>query len=368
VPHLATSLRRVYWEYDLGEEATAVLTRGISQLKNDHESGARVLAAQALAILQRLVETLEAAEAGDWWQKVRMAAWHLWKNGRESMGAAILNVMLASLELFEKVVPQYDRMTREQVVHALVKDLADYERKRNSFSDSISRAFGVHLSSTFPVDRPIRILTLSSSSTILRCLTDAIKDGDRDFDLRILESRPLFEGARMAAQLAAAVQAANANGNSQQHRITVFTDAAAAIAAHGADLVLLGADLVSAPGGVCNKTGSLAAVLCARHATPAARVTVVADSEKVFPFEAPGFEENDEAEVTRAWPEETAAALAGDRDQANPATTVRNVYFEWVPAGYITTYILEDGPKETTDIELIAKSVQHKAARFFDEL
>ena len=374
VPNLAKSLRRVYFETDLGFDAGKNLSAGIKMLQDDHHNGARVLAGNALLVLGDVAEVLQSRTAAEWWDDARMAAWHLWKNGRESMGAAILNVMICSLEILEReVLPSYEDLTQTQLENVIRTNLDAYGETRIPVNQHISRQFRSYLNEIFPINRPVRILTLSSSSTILTCLKDAIKSCDRDFDLRILESRPLFEGASMAANLAVEINAANTASNSRQHQIAVYTDACAGIASQDVDLVLLGADLISANGDVCNKTGSLAAVLCARHISPNVNVTVVADSEKVFPFEAPRSEENDESEVTVAWSGLTAsqgaaAVLAPVGNITNPAMSIRNVYFEWVPSQFVTTYLLEKGGKNAADIEVMAGSVREKANRLFDDL
>jgi translation initiation factor 2B subunit (eIF-2B alpha/beta/delta family) len=374
VPNLAKSLRRVYFENDLTGEAGKNLAAGIKMLQDDHQNGARVLAGTALLVLGDVVEVLQSRTAAAWWEDARIVAWHLWKNGRESMGAAILNVMICALEILERdVLPQYEELTQSQLEQAIRSRLDAFGETRMPFYKAISRQFQAYLNENLPIDRPVRVLTLSSSSTIVACLKDAIRGGDHHFDFRVLESRPLFEGATMAASLATDIKDANSGGNSQQHQLTVYTDACAGIASRDVDLVLLGADLISAKGDVCNKTGSLAAVLCARHISPNVKVAVVADSEKIFPFEAPAAEENHESEVTGAWNAfpssmEAATALTGTNDGVNPATSVKNVYFEWVPSDFITIFILENGNKNVLDIEVIVKSVQEKANRLFDDL
>jgi translation initiation factor 2B subunit (eIF-2B alpha/beta/delta family) len=64
-------------------------------------------------------------------------------------------------------------------------------------------------------------------------------------------------------------------------QLTVYTDASAALASKEVDFVLLGADRISDSGSVSNKTGSLPAVLSARHVCPVAKVLVLSELEKV---------------------------------------------------------------------------------------
>lgn len=97
VPRLLDSLRRVWPEIHLGAETGLALTDGLRQLQTDHEGGARQLAAKAVSVLREVVAELgfSIMDGDAWWVKVRMAAWHLWKNGRESMGAAIVSALVS---------------------------------------------------------------------------------------------------------------------------------------------------------------------------------------------------------------------------------------------------------------------------------
>ena len=298
VPRLHDSLRAVYFF----DEPGTVLANGLQSLHDDHESGARQLASSAVRILMVYL----AAGGGD----AVGAAWHLWKNGRESMSAAILNAMLHCLHLLENNTP----------LQSYLDSRADA---------GISAAFAEYL------PPKATVLTLSYSSTIAQCLSSAA-----DIDLRILESRPLFEGVSLAEKV----------GNA-----TLYTDAAAAIAAKGVDVVLLGADIIDGQGNVSNKTGSLPAVLAAKHVS-AAKIVVVADTDKITPFPVE-HEKNDASEVTRAW------GRGRDVD-----ATVENVYFEWVDAALIDAYVTERGPLTTADIQNLAQGVQQKADHYFNTL
>lgn len=368
VPHLATSLRRSWFEYDLGDGAGGVLAAGLQALQEDHESGARVLAGKALEILADVLVALNTEDRGEWWKYARTAAWHLWKNGRESMGAAILNVVLTGLrEIEAAVLPKWDGSSRKDRETSIRTALLKYGESRMGINDNISQSFRSFLDATYSASRPVRILTLSSSSTISKCLLNVINSGTQTFDIRVLESRPLFEGASMAATLANAITQANTpEGNGST--VMVYTDAAAAIASKDVDLVLLGADIISSNGDTCNKTGSLPAVLSARHVSPDVKVVVVADREKVFPFPPPEREENDRVEVTATWSSGGSSQAAKAFQSPENGSVVKNVYFEWVDSSLIDNYVLEDGHKKAGEISEIEKSVKKAAGHFFDDL
>lgn len=340
----------MWFEADLGSDAGKVLREGLERLQGDHESGARVLASKALEVFTQVITGLERDNSEDWWWKVRLAGWHLWKNGRESMGASVLSVVLSSLAAVERHLPEAGATISSETVQRCLEDIETLEEHRQNSSGNIGLGLAIYIFTTFPQDdaqQPLRILTLSCSSTITHSLNTLATKASRPLQVRILESRPLFEGVTMASRISNA-----------SCKVTLYTDASAAVAARDVHLVLLGADLIDAAGNVSNKTGSLPAVLAARHMSPAAKVVVVAEKEKVLPHAPPAHdEENDPREVTSTW--ENSAASAGGVD-------VKNVYFEWVPASMIDRYVTEDGMLEAQDVERLAEDGRTRAAKLFD--
>ena len=217
VPHLATSLRRVWFEYDLGDapgSAGALLKAGLGVLRNDYQSGARQLAGVALGILLGVVRALPTADTDmdAWWTQVRFAAWHIWKNGRESMGAAIMSVLLDALATIEKGLGRNKgtlHNMRDEAAGVLDSKIA--ARASSSSAGPVADALLGYLEQTVPAlstptaPRTLTILTLSESSTIayfLQQLALKLPPRFKSVDLRVLESRPLYEGVSMAASLA----------------------------------------------------------------------------------------------------------------------------------------------------------------------
>ena len=354
VPRLLESLRRVWFDIDMGREAARGLERGLAGLREDHESGARQLASAALETFIDVLPKLDASSRVKWWRNVRFMGWHLWKNGRESMGAPILSVVLASLDIIEARLPSG---TGDALPAGFVDDVVSatkhFAQQRQVSSVRIADAFTTFLKQLAPcTSKPIRIVTLSASSTITASLTHVLAQG-LPLEIHVLESRPLFEGTKTARALAACAGA--------QTNITVHTDASAGLAAHGADVLLLGADLIDRRGNVSNKTGSLPATLAARHVSPGVKVVALADKEKILPFEPPGHEENDPNEVSRSW-----GGVQQQQQQGH--LTVKNVYFEWVPAGLIDHYVTEDGVTTAEGMAAYAENVQTRADRFFSDL
>ena len=171
--------------------------------------------------------------------------------------------------------------------------LQDRKLKITRISDSFASYAKLQCAGSNP--KELRILTLSSSSTIRAALINLITTTpDLQIDLRILESRPLFEGVGLASAITQEVKSATKGLDRSTVRIIVYTDASSAIASRDIDFLLLGADRISADGSVSNKTGSLPAILSARHASPRCKIVVLSELEKVAIAEEHGVEENDQ--------------------------------------------------------------------------
>jgi len=164
------------------------------------------------------------------------------------------------------------------------------------------------------------VLTLSSSSTVLRAL---IHDREPRRRVVVLESRPASEGRNAARALAEAGVP-----------VLFAVDAAAATLVPSCAAVLLGADSIG-DRGVVNKVGSLAVALAANRA--GVPVLVVADPSKILPE---GFPQHlaDDRPAEQVW-----AAPSG--------VTVWNRYFEAVPLDAITRVITDRAAMGPEDLE-----------------
>jgi len=401
VPRLDESLRRVWFEKVIGEGSGSILSQGLGQLKNDLQSGARQLAGAALEILKEVIKALGAHDPSElWWYKVRLTAWHLCKNGRESMGAAIMSALLEALRSVQETLRQqeeypesiHSKKWRDAVVDDLERRIALRETSAtdamiNVFRKFIDEAFSARLLS----NTPLSILTLSQSSTIARSLRKIVLESRLALDLRVLESRPLFEGVSLAGYLAADILTADTTVNSPPPKnrpgvqITIFTDASAALASEGVDMVLIGADRIASSGAVSNKTGSLPAILSAKHVSPQTKVVVLGDSEKIAPPRDPKehvVENQDPVQVMRAWDMDanseqvrhaatsltTALGPSGRRGLDGVLIEVRNVFFEWVPPELIDIYLTENGVWAVEDIARHSEMLEAEEKRLFGDL
>lgn len=121
------------------------------------------------------------------------------------------------------------------------------------------------------------VYTHCHSSTVNDALIFAKKDG-RKFQVHATETRPFMQGQLTAKQLSA-----------EKIPVTLFVDSAARLALKNADIMMIGADAITAEGFVINKIGSELMADTARHYQ--IPIYVCAHSWKFDPLTVFGFEE-----------------------------------------------------------------------------
>ncbi|KAI9926117.1 hypothetical protein MW887_004579 [Aspergillus wentii] len=382
IPYLQEGLRKVWFEIDLGPISGRILAGGLRQLQHDHESGARKMAGVSLSVLQGVLENLDDPISldGPWWQKARLAAWHLWKNGRQSMDAAILSFLLLALAEIETYL---STTSPDGASKSLRKAFDTVQKTMRSFTNRISSNLALHVRSKIRKSgqspKIFRIMTLSASSTVRECVVQAaLASGAPFVEIRVLESRPLFEGVSMASSILSCLKS---KPDIPKVRVTIFTDASVAMAAKDVDMLVLAADRIAADGSVSNKTGSLPAALSTRHMSSSGEVVVVSEKHKVAMQTCDGeahiVENNDSSEVMEAWEQnETVKGLETVQDSLDmdgsvctiqqPTVDIQNVYFEWVPPTLIDAYICEDGVKVPSDFQKQSLWVKEQCERYFE--
>lgn len=367
VPRLEVTLGQVWVSPE------SALHRGLETLRLDHSNGARQLATMAVETLVELItdsDTLDRVlDREAWWRDFRLKAFHLAFNARPSMAAAISKSIVTALSRVG------DTTSLSAEFPGKVKlALECYLQERNEISKQVGIAFSAFLKETFETGdqdettRWIKILTLSSSSTIRAAVVYALEDNPLlHLEIRVLESRPLFEGVSFAEFLRAAAAMPPKPGmeghNFQDRlRVVIGTDASVGILSKDVDLLMLGADRISEAGDVSNKTGSLPAVLTSIHVTKGrCRVICISETDKIAPpgsLDEHGEEENGPAEVSKTWNLQGRELSQTDTSKTD-SVHVSNVYFEWVPAGLIHHYICEDGVLSVAEI---ARKSQEMAA------
>ncbi|EGC47035.1 translation initiation factor eIF-2B subunit family protein [Histoplasma capsulatum var. duboisii H88] len=406
-------------------EAKDALSNGLLRLRTDHVSGAKDLATTAVfslvriaeIIAERLIEEIKQDEAQahggklhgsphsaveTWWESCRKAGWILSKYGRPSMNAAITNAIAKLLDRSrlglarldeEMVCDRYGACglkrkvsgadgdggeqaeAQERCIRMGVERMHAYlmERNEDATRTHIAVALRQFLYEKGTVQdqrRVVKILTLSSSATVVNALatvleTESKESGNRglNIQLKVMESRPLCEGVDFAKEL---VHRAGDVGATDRLHIEIASDSSVAILARDVDAVLLGADRISDNGNVSNKTGSLPAVLCAKMLSDKVSVVVVSDLDKISTpgaMETYREEENDVRELECLWDQHPGRTVK----PASWRTIVeaRNVYFEWVPAKYIDRYICETGILDLNGIREQSEKAQRVERQLF---
>jgi len=161
------------------------------------------------------------------------------------------------------------------------------------------------------------LFTHSLSSTVLAVFRSLPAGHVRAI---VTESRPLYEGRRLAARL-----------SGWGIPTTLITDAQLGLFVPQADMVLIGADSILADGSVINKAGTYVLALVAHDQR--VPVYVCAESCKRRPprLPEPALEEMDPAELSPGQP------------PLGPHVRVRNIYFDRTPARLISGWIDEHG-------------------------
>ncbi|EXJ84132.1 hypothetical protein A1O3_04799 [Capronia epimyces CBS 606.96] len=373
VPRLEITLGQVWIDPE------SALHTAVEELQLDHVHGARELATMAVKSLISIVanerQASERSTPEDivrWWESFRLKAFHLAVNARPSMGAAMSSAIVAAL----RDAKEHINEAEEDVFTKVEESLETTLTKRGEVSKRVSEQFSAFLQQKFQAqpggkenNKTIRILTLSSSSTIKAAILHALDaNSSLMIELRILESRPLCEGASFAKALTEEVgklETAQAERTTIQDRLQIVlaTDASVGLLGRDVDLVIIGADRISEAGDVSNKTGSLPAVLTCKQVTGGSvRVVCISEAEKIAP---PGTaaehpeEDNDQNEVASGWNMQTTPSLW------DKMVAVRNIYFEWVPAEYVDYYVCEDGTLSTEDIQTRSKQISELTAEVF---
>lgn len=363
-----------------------LLDEGIQELQNDRTNGAQMLATNAVVMLQSIIAAskFESMKTSAIWREIRIAANQL-SISRPSMGSAITSALTQALRAIEyECISNFGKnwlqaSRKIAVDHSNLKDvvincLDEFLEKRSHTSQQLCEEFSQYLIREFShLDRPLRILTLSSWCLKRSLLHAFVQIEGLQIELRILESRPRCEGASFGVQFiqTLALELENRDpvdsSRNPKLKVVVAPDSHVCRLAEGVDIVLLGSDRISERGDVSNKMGSLAAVLCAKQISSGVKVVALSASDKIA---KPGgmdehvVENNDIEEVIEGWDEETRKLYP---DMPSETLVVENVYFEWVPARFVDVHVTEKGILDGEEIQDISREKKKLEKGIFDE-
>ena len=207
------------------------------------------------------------------------------------------------------------------VITAMTQFIADSEASIARIAD--------HADTYIPAGT--KVLFHSYSGSLVHILRRAAETS-ADLTLMFTESRPYRESRRIAAALA-----------DTSATLIGYSDAAMAAAAAEADLVIVGADALFRDGSFANKIGSLPLGLSCRFvSTPYYVVTELSKLYRGEP-ETVLMEQRPASELADDW-----ALWSSGR------VTVRNQFFERVPADLVTAYLTDAGIFTPRDLAALA--------------
>lgn len=202
-----------------------IIQNHLKELKEDNQSGASEFIDKALNVIELQLEQFKESD----------------RDHKEKF-----------MYLFEKIIKSRPSMAPlSNIVGFLVKDLGSFSKKniskkikdlqkyRQIKRTKIEESFSKFLEENKHQIKTI--MTISYSSSVVNQL---LKHKDLDFELYVLESRPLFEGRRVAEVL------------SKYFQTNLIIDAAMGYFINKVDLVLYGADSILKDGSIINKIGT----------------------------------------------------------------------------------------------------------------
>lgn len=347
-------------------EEIKTLDDGVELLCNDHKNGARVLATNALRVLQVAISNEDdpGLSTSDLWKRCRAAGYKL-KLARPSMAAAITSAVVDGLNAVHNAWQQElgsgwlegeGSSATGEMRRIADQTLRLQIQKREESNRRLGDAFVDYLRERAASNQgSLSILTLSYSSTLISCLDQALSMlSDVKFSIFVLESRPAMEGAALALTV---LQRLQKQGRKNAVEVTIAPDSHVCALAKSTNILVLGADRVSCHGDVSNKMGSLSAAMAVK-ALSSGQVAVVTETDKIARPESIDEhkdENNSSEEVYAGWPDYVRTSLMS-AEASN--VSIRNTYFEWIPKQFVDSYITETG---AIGVEEVSKISEKKA-------
>ena len=277
----------------------------LESIRNDHTSGATEIAIRCAEYLKEQASEASFINSTDFIQKMVLFGNHL----REALPTmapvhhTLYSIIAPLGELGEKGA------TVRQLTEFVVTTALDFIDKVKSSIDLLAKE-GLVL-----INNEQRVLTYSSSKAVAAILQRAKAEGI-SFHVIVTESRPMYEGRRLAQDLSSA-----------GIRSTLIIDGAVSTFLEQADMVLVGADRISEES-VVNKIGTRGLAIMAHHLQ--IPVYCACETTKFLSSKFLPFDQND-MPPEEIWPD------------APEFVQVRNMYFEEISLALFTGIITERG-------------------------
>ncbi|MFX1463248.1 MAG: translation initiation factor eIF-2B, partial [Promethearchaeota archaeon] len=273
----------------------------IRELKEDNTSGASEFIDKSLEIIITQLE-----QVTDPYKDIKEDLIYLLKqiiDTRPSM-APLINTMgylIHDLEKITKIV--------------IEERLSEFKSYREKIIKALEFAFQSFLKENKKL--PLKVMLLSYSSTIINLL---LKNKEYEFEIYVLESRPLLEGQHVAEIL------------SSRFKTHLIIDSAMGNFIDEIDVVLIGVDSILKDGSIINKVGTFTLAVLA--STSKVKVYAVCDSYKYNLKSHYGYS---------VLIKEKPIREVYDKEIINKFLEVHNFYFDITPPEYISGIISELG-------------------------
>jgi translation initiation factor 2B subunit (eIF-2B alpha/beta/delta family) len=296
--------------------------QAVAAIAEDNVSAAVEIAEKSAEVLQRVARTDQSATVEELGRSLFEIGWALIR-AHPTM-APLVNLVNSVLWAIDEAAGH------DEACRAAAETAGDFKRRLRVHEAAIAET-ALRL---IPDDG--QVITNGRSTTVRAALRHAQRAGRR-FRVVCAEGRPGCEGRTLAAELAGG-----------GINVTLVIDAVAVSMAAQSDLVLFGADHLSAQG-LVNKVGTLGIALSA--AANGVPVYTLCGSEKFLP---PGYAPPAQAR----WPGEQVWS------DAPASVAVRNVYFDSTPLSVLAGIVTEQGVQPTAGIEAwLAATKLHPALR-----
>ncbi len=285
----------------------------ISRIKSLHIQGARNVALAGIRILDGFAQKTRESGKGKFLLRMKREALSI-----SSARATEPSLRNAISYVIFKAAKGADVAEMKKIIH----------KESGAFAERMEKSAGriADMGSKKIRDGDV-VFTHCHSSTVMGIFKRA-KSSGKKFSVIFAETRPLFQGRITARDL-----------SSMRIPATMIVDSAARVFMKDCDLVMMGADAITAKGAVVNKIGSSLIALAAKERK--IPVYIAVDSSKMDPLTIKGAHEPIE--------ERPADEVSGKI----PGIKIRNPAFDVIPPEYVTGIITELGtipPKKVKSV------------------
>ena len=289
------------------------IERMLDDLRNDNTSGANELIEKALNIIKKKLDSITDSNKNIVDEILSLSKKII--NSQPSMAPLINTIGYLNHDL-----KRINKTILQERIEGFYRDQLERE-------ETLSQSFRNFLRKR--TEKPLKMMLISYSSTIINQL---IANKDYDFEIFVLESRPLLEGIRVAEIL------------SSYFNTHLIIDAAMGKFIDDIDLVLIGVDSILANGSIINKIGTLPLSILASEKN--VDVFAVGDLFKYNLKSHYGKEVIIEEKPTKElYSEESQKELL----------KIHNYYFDITPAKYIDGIISDLGVLKMQDFLTLCK-------------